>query len=73
MRVTLESTSKVVMLNGEACRVWEGKTDSGIPCHAFIVRICVDREADASDFERDLKECRPASPEIEAIPARLVL
>jgi len=45
MKVTLESTSKITTLvvNGEdvPARIWEGKTESGIPCHAFITRIAV--------------------------------
>jgi hypothetical protein len=61
------------MLNGLPARVWEGKTESGIPCHAFITRICVDREQDSTEFDRELQEHRPASPEIDAIPFRLVL
>lgn len=41
MKITLESTSKIVELNGVPARVWEGKSESGIPCHAFITRIAV--------------------------------
>jgi hypothetical protein len=62
MKVTLESTSKIVELrDGDMmlpARVWEGTTDSGIPCHAFITRIAVDRTEDASAFARELLEQR---------------
>jgi len=78
MKVTLESTSKITTLvvNGEdvPARIWEGKTESGIPCHAFITRIAVKADADASEFERDLREQRAPSAEIDrAIPMRMIL
>lgn len=75
MRVTLESTTKMVTVNGVPARIWEGKTDSGIPVHAFITRIAApDRpEIDFSQFERELRECAKPSPEVQAIDARLLL
>ena len=73
MKVTLEPTSKIVSLDGGPARVWEGHTANGVPCHAYITRIAVAREQDASEFERALEEQRRPSPAIEAIPARLVL
>ena len=78
MKVTLESTEKIVelTLHGQTlpARVWEGETANGIRCHAYITRIAVDPALDASEFERDLHEQhRPASAEIAAIPSRLVL
>lgn len=74
MRVNLESTSKFVHLNGLPARVWEGRTASGIPCHAFITRIAVDRAEDNYEFERELEEVRPPSAEVDrAYPSRLVL
>ena len=77
MIVTLSSTDKIVELvvNGRAvpARVWEGHTSSGIPCHAFITRIAVDPEQDSAEFERELRQCQPATPAIAAIPLRLIL
>ena len=79
MIVTLESTTKIVELvvNGKTvpARVWEGRTGSGIPCHAYITRIAVGREhpGDAAEFEAELLEQRAPSPAIEAIPLRLIL
>lgn len=77
MRVTLESTDKIVelTLNGQTlpARIWEGHTDRGIPCHAYLTRIAVERTQDATEFERDLTEHRPASAAIAAIPLRLIL
>ena len=74
MKITIESTTKIVQLNGIPARIWDGKTESGIPIHAFITRIAVDRNEDCSQFEAELKECRaPENADIEAYPLRLVL
>jgi len=73
MRCTIYSTTKIVRLNGLPARIWEGKTDSGIPCHVYITRIAVDRHQDAAEFDRELEEHRTPSPEIDAIPLRLII
>jgi len=78
MKVTLESTTKTVNLETPTgvvpARIWEGTTDSGIAVHAFITRICVHRDLDSSQFERELQACRePTRLVDETYPARLVL
>lgn len=79
MKVTLESTSKVIEFiprgGGKPveCRIWEGKTDTGIPVHAYLVRIAVSKSEDCSQFERELRECIPPTSDIQAIPLRMIL
>lgn len=74
MKVTLESTGKIVYLNEIPARIWEGKTESGIPLHAFITRVAVDRAADTTQFEKELEEMKPPSPEVNrAYPLRMIL
>lgn len=76
MKITIESTSKIVELNGVSARIWEGETDSGIPVHAYITRLAVQEGQPASNyrqFENELKETRKPSPDIEAIPLRMIL
>lgn len=77
MKINLESTAKIVTLTvngiGVPARIWEGKTDSGIPVHCYVTRIAVDRNEDCSQFERELQEHRAPSVDVGAIPARLVL
>lgn len=77
MKVTLESTDKIVelTLNGQTlpARVWEGETANGVKVHAYITRIACAIDADASDFERELQECRPPSPGVAVIPLHLIL
>lgn len=74
MKITIESTSKVVQLNGVPARIWEGQTDTGIKVHCYITRISIDKdEPDASQFEKELQEHRAPSAELEAIPLRMIL
>ena len=77
MEIQLHSTTKIVYLLIEGisvpARVWEGFTAKGIPCHAFITRIAVAHDLDTVEFDRDLQEHAAPSPEIQAIPLRLIL
>lgn len=73
MQVQLESTEKIVHLNGVPARIWEGHTAAGVPCHAYVTRIAVSESVDSSEFERELQEHRRPSAEIGAIPSLLVL
>lgn len=73
MKVTLHNTSKIVELNGVPARIWEGETESGIPVHAFITRICVATDQNNEQFEKELTETRPPSAEVAVYPLRLIL
>lgn len=58
MKITLEQTSQIVNVDGVEARIWEGKTESGIPLTAFITRVAVSAEDDYAQFERELKSQR---------------
>lgn len=81
MKITIESTSKVVHIQSSSgdsvpARIWEGTTERGTPVHCYVTRIAVDKEASAealNDFERDLKETRAPSAAVQAIPLRLII
>ena len=74
MTITLSSTTKIVEINGAPARIWEGETADGIKCHAFITRIAAHQDQDLSQFEAELKEHRPLSPELEGVyPLRMIL
>lgn len=73
MKIIVENTTKIVKLNGVDARVWEGQTDSGIPVHVFITRVAVAEEANRSQFEQELQECRPPSAVVSAYPMRMIL
>ena len=76
MKITLESTSKIVDdNNGVKARLWEGRTESGIEVHAFITRIAIDIDAppeQVEQFERELIEQKaPRAALADAYPARM--
>jgi hypothetical protein len=73
VKILIESTSKLVELNGVPARVWEGQTESGIPVFCFITRVGVSRTEDCSQFERELKEQRAPSAQVAAISTRFIL
>jgi len=73
MQIEIESTEKIVELDGVPARVWEGKTKSGIPVHCFVTRISPQTHDNIEQFERELKEQRAPSPEVAAYPLRLIL
>lgn len=74
MKITIESTSKIVELNGVPARIWEGWTESGIKVHCFVPRIAIDKdETRFSEFEKELQETRTPSPELECYPGKLIL
>jgi hypothetical protein len=73
VKITLESTTKIVYLNGVPARIWEGRTDGGVPLHAYVTRVAVDPKHDCAEFHHDLREHRAPSVEVAALPIRLVL
>lgn len=74
MKITIESTSKIVELNGIPARVWEGQTESGVKIHCFINRVAIDKdEPRVEEFEKELQEQKVPSVEVQAIPSRLII
>jgi hypothetical protein len=69
----LESTDKIVTLNGAPSRIWQGYTNNGVPFHAYITLVAVDVHEDREAFERELMATVAPRPELEAIPARMLL
>ena len=76
MKIEVTSTEKIVQLNGMPARLWEGKTESGIPVHCFIPLIAPTippLDARQKEFLAELKQTKAPSAEMDAYPARLVL
>lgn len=79
MKITLESTSKIVQVvpvSGAAavpCRVWEGETASGIKVQALIPRIAASANSDLSQFDAELRETGAPWPDLDMFPLRMVL
>lgn len=67
MKITIENTSKTVELVGHdgrvQARIWEGKTDSGIPVICYVTRIAV--RDDAGDSARPVPARAGRMPEAE--------
>lgn len=72
MRVTIESTTRIVSADGIDCRVWEGQTEKGVKIQYLICRVAVLPGEDISQFEAELKELKPPSI-VQAFPLRLIL
>jgi hypothetical protein len=76
MKITIESTTKKVLVDGVEARIWEGLTDSGVPIHCYVTRIAVHMNtpiAEIARFERELQEHRAPSADVQAIPLRLII
>ena len=73
MQIAIRNTEKIVELNGVPARVWEGKTDSGIPVHCFVTRISPQTNENIDQFEKELQETDQPTPEVEAYPLRMIL
>ena len=73
MKISLENTTKIVTLNGMDCRIWEGVTERGVKVVAYIPRIAAQPDQDMTQFEAELRETRPPSAEVQAIPLRMII
>ena len=79
MKIELESTDRIITLvsdQGEIpARVWQGRTDGGIPIFALISRVAVSSRQDQSRFEAELKEVHaPADADaVTVFPLRMIL
>ena len=73
MKITIESTTKIVKANGIDCRIWEGKTERGIDIVVLVPRIAVRNGQDTSQFEEELQEHAAPSIDAEAFPLRMIL
>lgn len=71
----MTNTAEIVEVNGVPCRLWVGKTESGIEVQCLVTRVAVLKTEDCSQFERELVE-QPA-PRMHdgplAFPLRLIL
>lgn len=86
MKITIESTTKIVTLEDRfsrasmQARVWQGQTESGIPVQVFVTRLAPEIDQDNPDiekltaeFEHDLLRQDAPRETIEAIPLRMII
>jgi hypothetical protein len=60
MKVELTSTNRVVFLNGQECRLWEGKAEKGFRVFALVALLGMEAEGDRTEI--DLVASPPPSP-----------
>ena len=77
MKASVESTGAIVPVTtsrgGIQARVWRGVTEGGVKFELLVVRVAVDRGADAAEFERDLREMPAPAPLPSAFSLGLVI
>lgn len=73
MKITIESTTKIVQVNGIDCRVWEGESERGVKVQALIPRIAAHKDADLAQFEAELEEQKAPTFNPSPFPSRLVI
>lgn len=74
MKITIESTDKIVDLNnGVKARLWEGRTESGIPVQVLVTRIAVPQGHDTTAFETELQYHNPPQVAEQAYDFRLFI
>ena len=74
MRAILNSTTKIVKINGIKTRVWEGISESGIKMHAYIALVGIDKnEKNTEQFDKELEQMQPPSVDIDMIPPAMII
>jgi hypothetical protein len=74
MKMTIESTSRIVIANGVKCRVWEGETESGIRIHCLIPRLALKSDQNLAELDGELKrQQEPTAECCHAFPLRMLL
>lgn len=62
MNMTINSTNKLVNINGVTARLWEGETNTGLKVSAFIVRVAVDQDSNIKEKQQLFEELQKSIP-----------
>ena len=74
MKITVDSTTRIVKANGIECRVWQGKTDRGVRITCLIPSIAVEGGQDTTQFVAELEEHQqPTDAALAAYPLRMIM
>ena len=71
MKITIESTDKVIYMNGSLARIYEGKTERGLPVVCLVSELTGSFDGPYDEFERYPNEHMAASPAVEHFALRL--
>jgi hypothetical protein len=63
MKITIEATSTITLIEGVPCRKWTGVTDTGIECSVFTRLILVPIES-VTDLDGSPLEYLPRPPKL---------
>ena len=66
MKITMLNSQAIHEVNGTPCRVWEGKTEKGVPCLVYVAAIAVE-DGRHQQFAEELEALTP--PKIAAVLA----
>ena len=74
MKAQIESTIRIVDVNGTEMRLWQGTTEAGVDCYFLIARVAVAEGQDQTQFERELLEQAAPRPQaVQCFPLRMIL
>jgi hypothetical protein len=54
MRVTIDFTDEIAIIDGVQCRIWNGHADNGVPVRMYVHRVAVPIELPQRKFEKEL-------------------
>lgn len=63
VKILMESTKHIVMLDGVECRVWNAVTENETQCFVFVHRLAVRNSEDQKAFG-ELFECPEAEVQV---------
>ena len=72
MKATIESTTRMVQVNGVPARIWEGRTESGIEIILYVALVAHAADAPPTEFEKELRIMKDPSPKADAVPDNVV-
>jgi hypothetical protein len=78
VKANLQSTTEIVDIVAKdgklQARVWEGKTEAGVPFVALVCRVAVKNDQDSSQFAAELQEmAAPSVDATRAFPLRMII
>jgi hypothetical protein len=65
MKMTLEISDEMAVIDGVICRIWNGFADNGVPVRVYVHRVAVPIELPQCSFKEKLFEM--AAPQKEDI------
>lgn len=71
LTILITSTDKTLFLNGALARVWEGRTEHGLPVVCLVSELTGSFDGPFDEFERYTVNHSPASPTAQAFAVRM--